>query len=184
MSLAGGSPTYSKAPASQRPFCGRSIPRWSTTEHGGALESIARLPYWSACVSVGPPLSAIASSCGSPRRSRTPSSIGLSAVSAVTARKQVFLAPVSRLPPSERTYQSQLPPWRLPPTIEFFTITAEFAAGGMGGTKSDSTTPTAPPAGAELRQMVMCTSRSSPSASWKRPPPAVPALFPEIVVFS
>src|SRR5687767_13761815 len=99
---------------------------------------MAKLPYWSACVSVGPPLSAIANSFGSPRRSRTPSSIGLSAVSAVTARKQVFWLPVSRLPPSDRTYQSQLlAPLTLPPTIEFLTITEEFAAGGMGGTKSD-----------------------------------------------
>jgi hypothetical protein len=44
-SKGGGSPTNSYAPASQRPFCGRLIPRWSTVEHGAALESIARLPY-------------------------------------------------------------------------------------------------------------------------------------------
>src|SRR5687767_13613786 len=134
----GGSPTNSYEPASQRPFCGRSVPRWSRTEHGCALESMARLPHCSAWVSVGPPLSASAHRFGSPRRSRTPSSIGLSAVSFVTARKQVFLAPVSRFPPSDRMYQSQLPPWRLPPTIEFLRMTDELAAGGTGGAKSDS----------------------------------------------
>ena len=158
------------------------MPRWSTVEQGAALESMARLPYWSACVIVAPPLSAIAHSSGSPRRSRTPSSIGFWAVSAVTARKQVF--PVSTFPPSDLTYQSQLPPSTLPPTIEFLTMTAAFVFGGISGTKSDSTTPMAPPLAAELRQIVRWTSRSSPSASWKRPPPATAALLPEMVVFS
>jgi hypothetical protein len=41
-------------------------------------------------------------------------------------------------------YQSQLPPSRLPPTIEFLTMTDEFVFGGMSGEKSDSTTPIPP----------------------------------------
>jgi hypothetical protein len=145
---------------------------------------MARLPHRSACVIVGPPLSAIAQSWGSQRRSRTPSSIGFWAVSFVTARKQVFLLPVSRFPPSDLTYQSQLPPLRLPPTIEFFSTTAAFVFGGTSWTKSDSMTPMPPPTGAELRQIVTRWRRSSPSASWKRPPPATAALLPEKVAFS
>ena len=47
---------------SHLPFCGRATPRWSVSGHGLTPASMARLPYWSACVSVGPPLSAIASS--------------------------------------------------------------------------------------------------------------------------
>src|ERR671915_492654 len=52
--------------------------------------------------------------------------------------------PVSMLPPWEVTYQSQLPPLRLPPTIELRTITATLAFGGTSGTKSDSATPLLP----------------------------------------
>src|SRR5918992_40867 len=88
------------------------------------------------------------------------------------------------LPPCEVTYQSQLPPRVLPPTIELRTMTATFAFGGISGEKSDSTTPMPPPRGAALRQIVRFVSLSSPSASWKSPPPPVAAELPEIVVFS
>ena len=88
------------------------------------------------------------------------------------------MPPPSRLPPSESMYQSQLPPSRLPPMIVFRAMTARFGCGGTSGTKSDSTTPTPPPIGAELRQMVLLSRRTSPSASWKRPPPPTAALLP------
>ena len=63
-------------------------------------------------------------------------------------------------------------------------MSARFGCGGTSGTKSDSTTPMAPPIGAEFRQNVLLSSRTSPSASWKRPPPPMAALLPEIVEFS
>src|SRR5688572_20739687 len=97
-------------------------------------------------------------------------------------RKQVFSS--SMLPPSELTYQSHVPPWRLPPMMLFNRIIDLFDCGGISGTKSDSRTPMPPPTGEELRQTVTWTSFSSPSASWKRPPPPRAAVLPEIVVFS
>ena len=40
----GGRPSNSKAPMSQRPFCGRVTPRWSVSGQGVTAASIARLP--------------------------------------------------------------------------------------------------------------------------------------------
>jgi hypothetical protein len=88
------------------------------------------------------------------------------------------------LPPSEVTYQSQVPPEVLPPTTELRRITDSFAFGGTSGAKSDSTTPMPPPASAALRQIVTFDSLSSPSASWNMPPPLMPALLSDMVVFS
>src|ERR687895_2483671 len=196
-SAGGGGPTNSKAPMSQRPFCGRVVPRWSVSAHGVTPASMARLPQWSRCVIVGPPLSAIASMVKFLlKRSRR--AFEVESLFAGTARKHLVSAgsggsasggtswrpPGSLFPPSEVTNQSQLPPLRLPPTIELRTITATFALGGTSGEKSDSTTPMPPPRGAEFRQTVRLTSFSSPSASWKRPPPPVAAVLPEMVVFS
>ena len=95
------------------------------------------------------------------------------------------LTPASvRLPPSEVTYQSQLPPRMLSATIVFRRMTEPFGFGGTSGAKSDSTTPMPPPTGAELRVIVRLTRCSSPSASWKRPPPRTAAKFPVMVLFS
>ena len=45
--------------------------------------------------------------------------------------KHVGVDPPSRLPPSEVTYQSQLPPSVLPPLIVLRMITATFGIGGI-----------------------------------------------------
>ena len=87
------------------------------------------------------------------------------------------------LPPSEVTYQSQLPPSRLPATIVFLSVSG-FGCGGMVGTKSVSTVDRPPPNGAELRQMVTWLILKSASASWYMPPPRTFARLCEIVVFS
>ena len=72
---AGGAPSHSNAPVSQRPFWGRATPRASVSGHGPVPPSIAKLPWRGAWVSVAPPLSASASSSGfAPWRSRTPPS--------------------------------------------------------------------------------------------------------------
>ena len=92
--------------------------------------------------------------------------------------------PPETLPPSDVTYQSQLPPARLPPTTELRSTTDSFAFGGTSGAKSDSTMPMPPPASALLLQIVTFDSFSRPSASWNMPPPLMAALLLAIVVFS
>src|ERR671919_1184561 len=89
----------------------------------------------------------------------------------------------ARLPPSDFTYQSQLPPSRLPATMVFFSVSG-FGCGGMLGTKSVSTVESPPPYGAELRQIVTLTILKEASASWYMPPPRTFARLVEIVVFS
>ena len=91
--------------------------------------------------------------------------------------------PLSRLPPSDVSIASQLPPWRLPATIVLRRVSG-FGWGGMLGTKSDSTVEMPPPNGAELRQIVVLTIRKEASASWNMPPPRTFAVLQEMVVFS
>ena len=43
-SASGGAPSYSTAPVSHFPFCGRRTPRWSVSGHGLAPASIASEP--------------------------------------------------------------------------------------------------------------------------------------------
>src|ERR671914_215036 len=159
---------------------------------------MARLPYRTAWVFVGPPLSASASSVnqGAYRsfsvgdfRSLVGMAERMQAVCAGRAAPSPcgstsWRPPPSMLPPSDVTNQSQLPPRVLPATIVLRRIKALFALGGISGEKSDSTTPMPPPRGAELRQIVLLFSRNSPSASWKTPPPPTAAVLLEMVVFS
>src|SRR5688572_2875677 len=99
---------------------------------------------------VGPPLSAIASTVkvllkrsrrGAAAESLSPSVARKHFVCLGSAWPSTGIGscvpPVSMLPPWEVTYQSQLPPLRLPPTIVLLTTTAPLAFGGTSGTKSD-----------------------------------------------
>ena len=92
-----GMPTNSTAPLSQAAFCGLLTPCWSVAGQGSTPPSTARLSARSACVRVGPPLSASASSARLVFMwSRGP------------WKEQAL--PLSMLPPSELTAASQLPP--------------------------------------------------------------------------
>src|SRR5688500_2382560 len=163
-------PSYSTAPASQRRCCGRATPRWSVSVHGSSAQSTARLSSLGQCVSVGPPLSAIASSSGSELpRSRSP--------------RSMQPVPLSRLPPCDVSIASQEPPCRLPPMMVLRRVSG-FGCGGMLGTKSDSTVEMPPPNGAELRQTVVLAIVNDASASWNMPPPRTLAELVETVVFS
>src|SRR3954451_1445920 len=110
-SRGGGADPSSKAPMSQAPPTGRANPRWSSAGQSTVVPaSIAGLPASSACVSVGPPLSATGASFGSAFRSP----------GALNAHD----APSSRLWPPEVGVPRQLA-WSvawLPETIELRTV--------------------------------------------------------------
>src|SRR5687768_3969297 len=114
---------------SQIPFTGRVKPRWSVSAHGPTPPSTAMVPQRIACVSVGPPLSAIASGVNVVLRQSRPS-VGIVSLVGVADKKHAveagnvgpspvgatcWVPPPSRLPPSVVMYQSQLPPSTLPP---------------------------------------------------------------------
>ena len=139
-------PTYSKAPASHLPFCGRSMPRWSVSGHGAIPWSTARLSRSRRCVRVSPPLSAIASSFAFPSRSRP--SFGLSLDVGGWFRKHAVLRgsrissgtsgssrmpPPSTFPPSDVMYQSQRAALEAAADELLRAMSARFGWGGSPG---------------------------------------------------
>ena len=165
---------------SQRPLRGRVTPRWSWSGQtavapstswiaGLTAPSMAKESGRGACVIVGPPLSASASSRGGvATRSRVP-------------RKWQSVPP-SMLPPSEPQAPLQSGEPRFPATIELWKIAPML--GTIGKLIDSIGLPTPLPAGARFWVTVVWITRRPASASTYTPPPATSALLPEIVVFS